>query len=791
MRLRTKVAWVMALIVLTAAFPFGAILYRMQSKALTDGIDAKLLATAHLARAILPVDYHDRIRDANSVSTSEYLEIVDRWNQLCIELKLEYIWSLVVVDGEIVFTSGSSTSKDVTKGDHALFFEPHSSPGQYEAVFTSMEPQFQVTDDKWGRIRAVLVPFQDAQQRPYLFGASMTMADVDALTRKTLWRSLGISVAVLAFGIFLALLLARSIARPLENLTEVARHIADGRYEHHVEVGGARELEVLARSVGSMSRAIQEKIAELRTSNDDLHAEITERKRAEEALRDSEERHRVLYESSRDAIMTLAPPSWTFTAGNPATVALFGVEDETELVRLSPWDLSPETQPDGRASAEKGREIIEMAMREGAHFFEWTHEPRGGPPFPATVLLTRIDLGGQSFLQSTVRDMSREIELEEQLRHAEKMRAVGQLAGGVAHDFNNLLQAILGYSEMALEEVEPGSTIHEDLGEVMNAANRATTLVGQLLAFSRRQVLELDNLALDEVIRDFAKMVERVIGEDVALNICSVPGLGIVRADRGQMEQMLMNLCVNARDAMPDGGEIAIGTENADLDATYCEEHVWAEPGRHAVLSVTDTGCGMDAETQEHIFEPFFTTKEGDKGTGLGLSTVYGIVRQHNGMIQVYSETGVGTTFRVYLPVVEGSKAADRVRAPRAPSGGREAILLAEDNDAVRSLAEELLARAGYRVLTAEDGEEAIRVFDENAGEIDLAVLDVVMPKLGGRAVFNHIRQKRPGSRVLFASGYSRDAGHTNFVLDEGVQLIQKPYQRDTLLRKVREVLDS
>jgi PAS domain S-box-containing protein len=380
--------------------------------------------------------------------------------------------------------------------------------------------------------------------------------------------------------------------------------------------------------------------------------------------------------------------------------------------------------------------------------------------------------------------------LEAQLRQAQKMEAVGQLAGGIAHDFNNLLQAILGYGEMAHSDAEPGGHVRDFVEEVLKAGHRAKTLVSQLLAFSRRQVLEMEDLDLNEVIADLMKMIRRVIGEYITLDVLLGHDLGTVRADRGQIAQILTNLCVNARDAMPEGGTITIETENVRIDQEYCESHTWARPGRYVLLSVTDMGCGMDAETMGRVFEPFFTTKVVGKGTGLGLSTVYGLVKQHEGYIQVYSEVDKGTTFKTYLPVVERSVTAvgDKIEGPIP--GGSETILLAEDDEMVLTLSEAILTQAGYTVLTAADGAEALSLFEENADAIGLAILDVVMPKLGGHAVFERIRPRHPDVRVLFASGYSMNAIHTNFVLDEGLALIQKPYQRANLLRKVREMLD-
>ncbi|MBT3198780.1 MAG: PAS domain S-box protein [Phycisphaerales bacterium] len=388
-------------------------------------------------------------------------------------------------------------------------------------------------------------------------------------------------------------------------------------------------------------------------------------------------------------------------------------------------------------------------------------------------------------------DISERKRLEDQLRQAQKMEAVGQLAGGVAHDFNNLLQAILGFGQLAFEEAEPGNIIYDGLEQVLAAGNRAAVLVRQLLAFSRQQVLRLEDMDLTETVTDLAKMIRRVIGEHIALDIRSEVGQLMIHADRGQVEQILMNLCVNARDAMPEGGRLILAADQAELDAEYCRPFPWAKPGRYAMISVSDTGCGMDKETQGRIFEPFFTTKAVEKGTGLGLSTVYGIVHQHNGVINVYSEPGIGTRFRIYFPLVEtvSQNSDDTPETP--PLGGTETILMAEDDQAVRSIAERFLTTAGYTVISAENGQDAIKLFDENIDTIDLVLLDVVMPILGGRAVFDYIQDKKPETRVVFASGYSSEGIHTGFVLDAGMELIQKPYHRNDLLTKIRQILDQ
>lgn len=389
------------------------------------------------------------------------------------------------------------------------------------------------------------------------------------------------------------------------------------------------------------------------------------------------------------------------------------------------------------------------------------------------------------------RDITKELDLEERFRQSQKLEAIGQLAGGVAHDFNNLLLVINGYSEMAFEKLGDGHPARAALEGVMKAGQRAATLVSQLLAFSRRQIMRPEDLDLNEVVGELLKMLARVIGEHIRLDF--VPGhrLGTVHADRGMIEQIVMNLCVNARDAMPEGGELMIETENVYINGNYTQTHPWAKPGRFVLLSVGDTGCGMDEETLRRIFEPFFTTKGVGHGTGLGLATVYGIVQQHEGMINAYSEPGKGTTFKVYLPIIERPAAAVGPKLEGRTLGGTETILLAEDDEAVLTIVRQLLERVGYTVLTAINGKEALEVFEERADEISLALLDVVMPEMGGKEVFDCMKRKRPEVRVIFASGYSENAVHTNFVLDESLVLLQKPYDPAALYKAVREALDS
>ncbi|HKV40310.1 MAG TPA: PAS domain S-box protein, partial [Blastocatellia bacterium] len=402
------------------------------------------------------------------------------------------------------------------------------------------------------------------------------------------------------------------------------------------------------------------------------------------------------------------------------------------------------------------------------------------------------DESGKTYrVAGIVSDVTVQKQLEEQLRGAQKMEAVGRLAGGVAHDFNNLLTAILGYSQLALARLNEGEPLHKFVDEIRKAGQRAAQLTSHLLAFTRKQVLQPRVIDLNTVIMDIEKMLNRLIGEDINFTTDLEPELRPVKADRGQIDQVIMNLVVNARDAMPRGGNLTIRTSNVDLDALYADLHMEVDPGAYVLLAVTDSGIGMDKETMAQVFDPFFTTKEPGKGTGLGLSTVYGIVNQSGGHIWVYSEPGIGTTFKIYLRAAD--EAIDRRHAPREADlpVGTETILLVEDEPMVRDLAAFVLGEQGYTVLEASEGDQALRLAEEHTGKIHLVLTDVIMPKLGGRELAERLELARPETRVLFYSGYSDTAIGIHGRLDHKANFLEKPFTRDSLARKVREVLDA
>jgi PAS domain S-box-containing protein len=518
-----------------------------------------------------------------------------------------------------------------------------------------------------------------------------------------------------------------------------------------------------------------------------ISRDITEHKRAEEALRESEERLRSFIANVPLGVYRTTPDGRVLMA-NPALLRMLGYDS---LQELASRNLERETIESGYPRS-AFREQIE---REGeARDFEAAWKRRDGSVVfvRESARAIRADDGRVLYYDGILEDVTERRRLEEQLRQAQKMEAVGRLAAGVAHDFNNLLTIVIGYSDLVLQKLTAGDRMRPTMEEIKSAGERAAWLTRQLLAFSRKQVLQPQILDLSSLLTSADQMLRRMIGEDIELVTHLPPVLGHVKADRGQIEQVIMNLAVNARDAMPQGGKLTLEAANVELDSSYARSHEGVVPGPYVTIAMSDTGTGMDAETRAHIFEPFFTTKEPGKGTGLGLSTVYGIIKQSGGNIWVYSEPGKGTTFKVYLPRIDQAVKAIAPGELRVEEllPGSETILLVEDEEAVRSLAREALEFRGYHVLETKGAIEALQVGERHKEHIHLLLTDVVMPQMGGRELAEHFAPLHPETKVLYMSGYADNAVVHHGLLDPGTALLDKPFTAESLARKLREVLD-
>ena len=515
-------------------------------------------------------------------------------------------------------------------------------------------------------------------------------------------------------------------------------------------------------------------------------ASAIDHKRHEEALRQSESRYRSLVQSAVYGIYRSSVDG-RFLDVNPALIHMLGYDSADEVVKLDP-------QREVFVEPAEHERLLQEFQRTGClDSAEVRWKRKDGSVITVRLsgrAATELDEADQA-LEIIAEDITERRALEDQFRQAQKMEAVGRLAGGVAHDFNNLLMVVSGYTEVLMEALDQNDPLLVKVQAIQQAADRATTLTRQLLAFSRKQLLELKVVDVNSIVADMERLLRPLIGENIDLTTKLTPNVGHTRADAGQLEQVIMNLVVNAKDAMPDGGRILIQTSEADPD-TARREHSLIEPGTYILLSVSDTGAGMDRETQSRIFEPFFTTKEKGKGTGLGLSTVYGIVKQGGGYIFAQSEPGCGTTFRIYLPRVADPADSPRVdKHAQAAAGGSETVLLVEDEESVRELVRETLKTRGYRVIEASDGIAGMRVSEEYPGNIEILITDVVMPGMSGRELAKRVAAARPNIRVLYLSGYTEDAIIHEGALEPGTGFLQKPFTLQVLARKVREVLQG
>ena len=525
-----------------------------------------------------------------------------------------------------------------------------------------------------------------------------------------------------------------------------------------------------------------------------IFSDITERKRSEEVLRESEEKYHLVVAHANQGILIAQDGVIKFS--NPKLSEISGYSQEELFSKPFTEFIYPDDSQMVVENHLKRLQGIELP-----HIYDFRILDKEGNIKWLEINVALINWEGKpatlNFLTDITERKRTEEEmktLQEQFRHSQKMEAIGRLAGGIAHDFNNLLTIIKGYSQLSLHELKEENPLKGNLEEINRASEKASDLTRQLLNFSRSQMMEMKVVDLNTLLRNLDKMLRRVIGEDVELITCLADDLGRIKVDPGQIEQVIMNLVVNAKDAIPSGGKLAIETANVELDETYARSHIGVKPGHHVMLLVSDTGMGMGSEVKKKIFEPFFTTKEKNKGTGLGLSTVYGIVKQSGGDIWVYSEPGYGTTFKIYFPRVDEPQDIEGVKENGVEEGlphGDETILVVEDDEEVRKITGRILRMQGYRVLEASNGGDVFSVCDQHEGPFHLMITDVVMPEMKGPELAKRLSSSYPEMKVIYMSGYVENVISRQGILEKGMEYIQKPFTVNELARKVREVLDK
>ncbi len=648
----------------------------------------------------------------------------------------------------------------------------------------------------------------------YQWGAiyiGLSISHFEAQVRDTYRVLFYLSLVCLIIAAILSWIIARRFTKPILELRRAALQIKEGNWTARANTDTSDEVGELARAFNEMTEkmiASQSKIMdayselelyqknleelvakrtqEITITNERLEEELAERERAEKRLAESEQRYRVIFDTAGNANMIVEKDS-SVSMINAAFEKLSGYAKDA-IEGQKKWQdffVAEDTRKiSSRHTQQAGQP--QNALEE----YEASFIDRQGVHRPVYVALAEIP--GADRMIFSLMDLTEIKKLEAQLLQSQKMEAIGQLAGGVAHDFNNILTAIIGFASLLKLNIKKETSLLAFVEPILTSAQKASQLTQGLLAFSRKQIIEPKHIDINDIITKLEPLLARLLGEDVRLSLsCSDETLTIF-ADAGQVEQILINLSTNARDAMPDGGFLSISTASVTVSTQTMTSDAKDErkPGRYAVISVSDTGEGIPKETIDHIFEPFYTTKEVGKGTGLGLSIVYGVVKQHNGHINVYSEPGSGTTFRIYFPMVKAMAEKEVADLPQ-PQGGSETILVAEDDDVTRELSRLVLEKYGYTVIEATDGQDAVDKFTRHCDRIDLVLMDVIMPKLNGKAACDAMRKIKPQIKTLYISGYTADIIHKKGIFESNINFISKPVTPDALARKIRDVLDA
>ncbi len=770
MKLYTKIFLIMALFFIISSLVISFYGFISEKEIIQQNIDEKLKSVVYIIKDTLPSDYHDSIMDENYMTDDEYDLLVSRYNRTCHELGLKYIWSLLEIDGRLVFTSSTSPDHNVAMGKHAHFFDEHTNPELYESVLSTGEIQYQTISDKWGNIRVVLIPYKDVRERTYIFGASVEESYLNDLVMNTLKQFLFIGFILIVTGALLSYFLAQFAAGPLHRLIRRTSEIADGELDQkiqHLDVLGSYEERILLNSFNKMSDSISLHIHDLNRTRENL---------------------KMTLHSIGDGVIVV-DPAGCISSINPAASQLIGWQNEEVLGKSISYVFNIHNFQTNQII--KNPVYIVLETGEIASLDSNTVlTARDGKQYHISDSAAPIINGEEGIIGVILvfSDITDEFVLQEQLKQSQKMEALGQLAGGIAHDFNNMIGGIYGGIDLLQPLLDKNNDSITYLNLILDSASQAAELTKKLLVFSRKQSVPSTAIDIHQLLNNTVGILSSTLDKKITIKLITEAEFSYVAGDASQLQSIFLNLGINASHAMPQGGSLTYRTGTISItNDNYNTSYFNLPQGTYISIEIIDTGIGMTPEVQARIFDPFFTTKVLGEGTGLGLSIAYGSIVQHKGKISVKSQLDNGSVFQILLPVTEPGE-IEKYGAIETIKGEGH-ILLVDDEPAMRITGKALLEEIGYDVTIAEDGLTAIDLVSDKMNQYDLVIMDMNMPQMDGSECFYELKKQREELPVLISSGLPQKENIDKMRKDGLIGYIQKPFHINQLSQIVSNII--